>query len=55
MAVPVNQRVPESIGAANIQQERKHRHGVADQADKGRRASDGLVAFEADQVDRRAQ
>ena len=53
--VPVDQRMPETIRAADVEHEREHGHRVADQADESGGTRDRFVAFQAGQVDRRAQ
>ena len=49
--VPVDHCMPEAVRAADVEHECKHCHGVADQADKRGGAGNGLIAFQAEQVD----
>ncbi len=53
MRVPEDDRMPEAVRSADIQQQCHDRHAVADQADKRRRAGDGLKALEPEQVNNR--
>ncbi len=55
VAIPVDHGMPESVRTPDVEQEREHRHGVADQADERGRAGDGFITLEANKVHGGAQ